>query len=236
MSWRLVVQMNGDTTAGGNDDGRANTSAAFHGVFALRALTTGARRKIVALDGAGRACRRGLLLEDGQHLPSQSVLASSYETAQGRSFSRSEAMACDDSGEVLATLAPTRDRPQTLERVAPEVLLDYVTDAVYHAVAEQVSPALMEALRAGQVFKTSFRPQATLHEHPAFVLSTREGAMYLLLCEALQFVPCKREKPLPPEDEDWEDEWGDPWAPLVWGEGAELEDVCLDLDLREEVI
>jgi hypothetical protein len=168
--------------------------------------------KTVALDGAGRACRRALMLEDGQVLPATGVIALAYETAEGKSHRRDEVVTCDANGAPLPLLAPTRDRPQMLEPVAPEDLLEYATTAIYAASPQRLDADLEQALRQGRIFRTRFRPRATTHERPAFLLAGRRG-IFLLLGERLEFTPCVREIPLPPEDEEglqddefWDDE------------------------------
>ena len=168
--------------------------------------------KTVALDGAGRACRRALMLEDGQVLPASGIMAMTYETATGKSHRRDEVVACDAAGVPLQLLAPTRERPQKLEPSTPEDLLEYIATAIYAAMPQRLDGGLEQALGQGLIFRTRFRPRTTSHEHPAFLLA-RRGGIFLLLGERLEFTPCVREVPLPPEDEDdirddefWDDE------------------------------
>ena len=157
--------------------------------------------KTVALDGAGRACHRALVLEDGQVLPATGVMTMAYETAKGKSHRRDEVVACDGIGTPLPLMPPTRERPQPLEPAQPEELLEYVATAIYAATAQRFDADLEQALRQGRIFRTRFRPRATTHEHSAFLLAKRTG-IFLLLGERLEFTACVREAPLPPEDED----------------------------------
>ena len=145
-------------------------------------------------------------------LPATGVLAMAYETAEGKSHRRDEVVACDTDGVPLPLLTPTRDRPQPLEPVAPEELLDYVATAIYAAAAQRLDSELEQALRQGRIFRTRFRPRATTQERPAFLLAGR-GGIFLLLTERQEFTPCVREIPLSPEDEEglqddefWDDE------------------------------
>lgn len=198
MSWMLRVQSGAE---GGGES-----------IFTLTPIARKRPWKMVALDGAGRACRRALMLEDGQVLPATGVMAMAYETAEGKSHRRDEVVACDVAGSPLPLLAPTRDRPQQLEPVAPEDLLEYVTTAIYAATAQRLDSELEQALRQGQLFRTRFCARATGHERPAFLLAGRSG-IFLLLGERLEFMSCVRKIPLPTEDEDdiqddefWDDE------------------------------
>ena len=198
MSWILKVHSGAE---GGGES-----------AFILSPIARKQSWKTVALDGAGRACRRALLLEDGQVLPATGVLAMAYETSAGKSHRRDEVIACDTDGAPLPLLAPTRDHTQPLEPAQPEELLEYATTAIYAAAPQRLNADLEQALRQGRIFRTSFRARATTHEHPAFLLAGRSG-IFLLLTERLEFTPCVRETPLPPEDEDglhedefWDDE------------------------------
>ena len=201
MSWMLKVHSGAE---GGGES-----------VFTLTPIARKRPWKTVALDGTGRACRRALLLEDGQVLPATGVMAMAYETPEGKSHRRDEVIVCDTDGVPLPLLAPTRDRTQPLEPVAPEELLEYATTAIYAAAAQRLDSELEQALRQGRIFRTRFRPRATTHERPAFLVAGR-GGIFLLLTERLEFTSCVRDSPLPPEDEEglqddefWDDE--DAW-------------------------
>lgn len=211
MSWMLKVHSG---AAGGGES-----------LFTLTPIARKHAWKTVALDGAGRACRRALLLEDGQVLPATGAVAMAYETAQGKSHRRDEVVACATDGAPLPLLAPTRERPQPLEPVAPEELLDYAATAIYAAAAQRLDGALEQALRQGQIFRTRFRARATTHERPAFLLAGHSG-IFLLLTERLEFTPWVREIPLPSDDEEgllddefWDDEeaWMRMDAPMIGG-------------------
>lgn len=198
MSWTLRVQ----TAAEGGGES----------TFILSPIAPKRAWKTVALDGAGRACRRALMLEDGQVLPATGVMAMAYETVEGKSHRRDEVVACDAIGVPLPLLAPTREHSQPLEPVAPEELLEYVATAIYAVVPQRLDCELEQALRQGRIFRTLFRPRATTQERPAFLLAGR-GGIFLLLTERLEFTPCLREIPLPPDDEEglqddefWDDE------------------------------
>ena len=187
MSWMLKVHSGAE---GGGES-----------VFTLTPIAHKRPWKTVALDGAGRACRRALLLEDGQVLPATGVMAMAYETSEGKSYRRDEVVACDTDGAPLPLLAPTRECPQLLEPVAPEELLEYATTAIYAASPHRLDCELEQSLRQGRIFRTRFRARATTHERPAFLLAGR-GGIFLLLTERLEFTPCVREIPLPPDDEE----------------------------------
>lgn len=186
MSWMLRVH----SCEGGGES-----------TFVLAPITRKRPWKTVALDGAGRACRRALMLEDGQVLPATGAVAMAYETAEGKSHRRDEVVTCDTAGSPLPLLTPTRDRPQPLEPAVPEDLLEYTMTATYAAMPERLGSELEQGLRLGQIFRTRFRARATTHERPAFLLASR-GGIFLLLGERLEFSPCVREIPLPPEDDD----------------------------------
>ena len=198
MSWILKVHSGAE---GGGES-----------VFTLTPIAHKRAWKTVALDGAGRACRRALLLEGGQVLPATGVLAMAYETPEGKSHRRDEVVACDTDGAPLTLLAPTREHPQPLEPIAPEELLEYATTAIYAVAAQRLDSELEQALRQGRIFRTRFRAHATTQERPAFLLAGR-GGIFLLRTERLEFTSCVREIPLPPDDEEglqddefWDDE------------------------------
>lgn len=198
MSWMLKVHSGAE---GGGES-----------VFTLTPIAHKRPWKTVALDGAGRACRRALLLEDGQVLPATGAMAMAYETAEGKSHRRDEVVACDTDGAPLTLLAPTREHPQPLEPAQPKELMEYATTAIYAAAAQRLDAELEQALRQGKIFRTRFRARATTQERPAFLLAGRSG-IFLLLTERLAFTSCVREIPLPPEDEEglqddefWDDE------------------------------
>ncbi len=66
--------------------------------FSLARTTRKQLWKTVALDGSRRACRRALLLENGEVLPALGIMAKTYETLQGKSYRRDEVVACDADG------------------------------------------------------------------------------------------------------------------------------------------
>lgn len=197
MSWMLRV--------------RSGAEGGEESAFILTPVARKRAWKTVALDGAGRACCRARLLEDGQVLLATGVMAMAYETADGQTCRRDEVVACDAAGQPLPLLASTRERPQPLEPVKPEELLEYVATAIYAAAPQRLDRELEMALRQGHIFRTRFRPRATVHDRPAFLLAGGDG-IFVLLGERLEFAPCVREAPLPPEDEvdeEWDEGWDD---------------------------
>jgi len=53
---------------------------------------------------------------------------------------------------------------------------------------------------------TRFRPRATAQERAAFLIA-REGHIFLILAERLEFTVATREAPLPPEEDALDDDW-----------------------------
>ena len=174
MSWVLRVQ-NG---AAGGDAEDCGAASGDESAFILTPIARKRPWKTVALDGAGRACRRALLLENGEAVPATGVMAMAYETAAGKRHGRDEVVDCDATSQPLPLLAPTRERPQPIKPAAPEELLEYVTTAIYAATPLRMDSGLEEALRQGQIFRTRFRPRATVHDRPAFLLAGRGGIFF----------------------------------------------------------
>ena len=135
----------------------------------------GCKRR-VALDEQGHECASALLTRDGRFLLPAGSTADIYIDANGDTVKKSELSAVDSDGHPLATLPATSDRPQTLEGpAAVDEFLGHVATKVYVLEGEGVDPVFAKALRAGAIFRIPFRPRATHHETPAFLLVNDHG-------------------------------------------------------------
>jgi len=146
------------------------------------------------------------MVVDEEILPATGVVASSYETLTGRALGKDEIVACDVVGEPLPILSSTKDSIEAIEPATAEDMLEHVAVAVYEVQAVRLAPSLEAALRMGGIFRTRFRPRATAQERAAFLVA-REGTIFLILGERLEFTVATREAPLPPEEDALDDDW-----------------------------
>ena len=180
--------------------------------------------KRIALDARGHECDAAWLTHDGRHLLHAGSFADLYVNERGDSVERREIVPADADGRPLAPTGSTRGRTQTLDDPVPaEELLEHVVTRVYTLDAELLDPALERALRTGSVFRVAYRPRATAHATPSFLLANANGA-FLVQAEPCGFAFVGLEQPVPTDADDEPDADAAGWRdPAWWGDPDDQE-------------
>lgn len=144
-------------------------------------------KRRIALDENGEECASAHLTRDGRFLLSAGCTAALYVNEDGDTVNRNDLAAIDMEGKPLPTLPATTGRSQAIEGlIALDDFLGHVVTRVYALEAETLDQAFDSALRAGAIFRTSFRPRPTYTETPAFLL-TNEHGIFLVQAEPCNF-------------------------------------------------
>jgi len=133
-------------------------------------------RKRVNLDAQGRDCARAALTIDGASLLGSGMTGQGYFTDAGNWVSRSSMVGIDVNGKVVEPKASTLGIAQDLEGpVDVAQVLDLVIQSVYHLEPQPDASALVERLKAGEVFRCVFNFSAGHELETAYLVGNPEG-------------------------------------------------------------
>ncbi len=145
-----------------------------------RADLYGSRQR-VPTDGAGRTCTRAALTQDGSLLIASGMSGQGYFNAAGQFVPRGKLVGLDLQGVVVESQPSTLGVPQALEGpVDPSRVLDLELLSVYLMAPEQEGGALLDRLRAGEIFACDFNYAASLEVERAYLLSNDHGLFALV--------------------------------------------------------
>ena len=138
-------------------------------------------RKRLHTDGVGRTCIRAALTQDGSLLIASGMSGQGYFNAAGQFVPRGKLVGIDSQGLIVETQPSTLGLPQVLEGpVEPSRVLDLELLSVYLLAPEQEGGALLERLKAGEIFACSFNYAASLEVECAYLLSNDHGLFALV--------------------------------------------------------
>lgn len=157
------------------------------------------------VDESGKACELATLLSDGRSLVGKGGKALAFLSPEGLWRSKAELSPVDKNGKPMTLAKSTFDTVVKLEeRATVEDYLAHNIRLVYHLTPESEHPALMEALRRGEIFSLPFCYRAAVSASPAFVLLGADGNIFLCVgvLTALEFVGLKATAPTITEGEE----------------------------------
>ena len=116
----------------------------------------GVRRR-VAVDAEGRVCTKAALTQDGSTLLLPGMTGQGHFAPEGRWVPRSEMVGLDASGQPVSPQPSTLGVPQGLTGpVDPAEVLALGVEGVYALTPDVPDSALLQALRAGSIFRCAF--------------------------------------------------------------------------------
>ena len=161
------------------------------------------RRKRIALDATGKACRRAALTGDGQYLLTSGMTSQGYFTDAGRWVPNSELQGISPDGTLVERKDSTLGVPVSLEEVEATVLLDHQIASTYALDIQTLDPRLASALRDGKLFRFAFNYRSDFHEETGFLVQNDAGIWALVgQPEAAVWLDAAA---LPPPEEDEDD-------------------------------
>ena len=181
--------------------------------FVLKPVDRTTRQTVtrrLAVDSQGRECGRALMTHDVLLLGAGAV-ADLYEDNDGNSVEHGDVVAVDDDGDLLRNLPATIGRPQRPVGPVPVVeLLEHMVTKAYALIPMAAACDLANSLAGGDVYRVSFRPRASVVDHPAFVLANPTG-VFLVQCKSCLIDFIRLDQPIVLEDElyDEDDLWED---------------------------
>lgn len=138
-------------------------------------------RKRVPTDAQGRPCTRAALTADGSLLLASGMTGQGYFDAQGRYVPRASLVGLDAQGVVVASQPSTLGVPQALQGpVDPAAVLDLELLSVYLLEPEPDASALVERLKAGDIYTCDFNYAASLEVERACLLANDQGVFALV--------------------------------------------------------
>lgn len=138
-------------------------------------------RKRLPTDVDGRTCVRAALTQDGNLLVASGMSGQGYFNAAGQFVPRGKLVGIDPQGNVVESQPSTLGLPQTLEGpVEPSIVLDLELLSVYLLRPEQEGGALIDRLKAGEIYACSFNYAASLEVERAYLLANDQGVFALV--------------------------------------------------------
>jgi hypothetical protein len=138
-------------------------------------------RKRLAVDADGRSCTKASLTDDGVALLRPGMTAQGYFDPHGQQLELAVLGAIDAAGQALEPVPSTLGVEQQLEGpVVPRDLLDLALTSVYRLRPEEVSPALLARLEAGDVFRAPFNYRPDFRSETAYLVQNDEGIFALV--------------------------------------------------------
>jgi hypothetical protein len=164
-------------------------------------------RKRVALDAAGKPCRRASLTDDGRFMLQAGMTGQGYVTHEGKWVPNSELVGLDSDGNPVGKQPSTMDVAQIAETVPARELFDLRVSAVYALECESLGAGLNSHLAAGGVVKVPFRFRDDFVTEEAYLLKNEAGCFALVgsLSPAVWVEPAAMPPPIVP-DEQGDDE------------------------------
>ncbi len=138
-------------------------------------------RKRVPTDAQGRSCTRAALTADGSLLIASGMSGQGYFNAAGQYVPRGSLVGIDAQGGVVTSQPSTLGVPQALEGpVDPAAVLDLELLSVYLLEPEPAPSALVDRLKAGDIYACDFNYAASLEVERAFLLANDQGIFALV--------------------------------------------------------
>ena len=138
-------------------------------------------RKRLPTDGQGRTCVRAALTQDGSLLIAAGMSGQGYFNAAGQFVPRGQLVGVDAQGAVVTNQPSTLGLAQELEGpVDPSTVLDLELLSVYLLVPEQEGGALLNRLKAGEIFVCHFNYASSLEVERAYLLANDQGFFALV--------------------------------------------------------
>jgi hypothetical protein len=138
-------------------------------------------RKRLPTDSNGRTCIRAALTQDGSLLIASGMSGQGYFNASGQYVPRGRLVGVNAQGAVVESQPSTLGLPQALEGpVDPSVVLDLELLSVYLLDPEQASGALLDRLKAGEIYACNFNYAASLEVERAYLLANDQGVFALV--------------------------------------------------------
>lgn len=133
-------------------------------------------RKRLPLDSIDGCCVKAALTADGSQVLTSGMTSQGYFTTQGRWVPKDELVGVAPDGQVVELKTSTLGVPQALDGpVSFQQLLDLEVTAVYCLEALEANDALINSLKAGDIYTCPFNYGADYNLERAFVLSNDEG-------------------------------------------------------------
>jgi hypothetical protein len=148
-------------------------------------------RDLETLDPEGGLCQLATIAADGRTLLPPGGTAIGHLDAEGRWLASEALTAVDPAGMPLPRVASSFEAPIALaETVSEEVFLDHSMRLLYALEpAEELEPALTDALDEGAVFTFPFCWRDGFDTDPAFLLKGADGNLWLLVGDPNEVVP-----------------------------------------------
>jgi hypothetical protein len=138
-------------------------------------------RKRLPTDVDGRTCVRAALTQDGNLLVASGMSGQGYFNAAGQFVPRGKLVGIDPQGNMVESQPSTLGLPQTLDGpVDPSIVLDLELLSVYLLTPEQEGGALIDRLKAGEIYACSFNYAASLEVERAYLLANDQGLFALV--------------------------------------------------------
>jgi hypothetical protein len=139
------------------------------------------RRKRLPTDSGGRTCVRAALTRDGSLLIASGMSGQGYFNAAGQFVPRGKLVGLDNKGLIVESQPSTLGLPQALEGpLDPSRVLDLELLSVYLLSPEREGGALLDRLKAGEIFACDFNYAASLEVERAYLLSNDHGLFALV--------------------------------------------------------
>lgn len=143
-------------------------------------------RSIETLDMDGNKCSLATLLDDGKTLVPYGGTASGYINPDGEWVCRKDIKPVDFNGKTLKKVPSSFDSGMPLsEKASPEEFLDHSIRLTYALVSKDdevgMDNAFVKAMKAGDIFKTTFSYRGGIDPDPAFVMQGEDETIWLLI-------------------------------------------------------
>jgi hypothetical protein len=172
----------------------------------------GERIKRLPTDVNGSICHRARITHDGIPLPNGTTNAS-YEDVHGNTVNRRHLVTLDVKGQLLRTSTATSGRVQTLQPVDAKTLLSVTIHKAYYLEAITLHPILAQSLRDGALYQVPFRPRASTHQNPTFLLGNDLGFFLIqgrpIEVEMMTAAEMYSAEDMPSEETPWD--WDHLW-------------------------
>jgi hypothetical protein len=121
------------------------------------------------------------LTQDGSLLIASGMSGQGYFNAAGQYVSRGQLVGVDAQGAVVQSQPSTLGLPQALQGpIDPSLVLDLELVSVYLLAPEQASGALLDRLKAGEIYACDFNYAASLEVERAYLLANDQGVFALV--------------------------------------------------------
>jgi hypothetical protein len=138
-------------------------------------------RKRLPTDVVGRTCMRAALTQDGSLLIASGMSGQGYFNAAGQFVPRAKLVGLDTQGKVVESQPSTLGISQALEGpVDPSKVLDLELLSVYLLTPELEGGALIDRLKAGEIYACNFNYAASLEVERAYLLANDQGVFALV--------------------------------------------------------